>query len=378
MNTPDEPNELSAEERRLRDALTAAAGQVTPGPDGLARIRRRTAAGTPWWRSPVAIGLLGASVLAVAVIGGGVALLGDDDGDAPVVTADSSSEPAADDESTGGEPSPSGAGESASGSPHTSPSGEPTGDGTAENITVPVYYGVTLEVPEGFDSLRLAREFRTVATSASPVLAALRQMADGEALDPDYRDFGFWQGDIRSVDVTDSEITVDVARLPSVEAVGSTPSRQELAVQELVYTATAAASMHDLGGSQPVRITVDGDAAGDYGGVDLSEPVPRADPLQMRQLVQIDDPTHGATVDSPVTVRGSAAAFEATLRWEIRRDGQVVEEGTTMAEECCTMSPFRFDVELEPGTYEVFVSEVDVSGGEGRPPMSDTKTFTVD
>ncbi|WP_298329366.1 Gmad2 immunoglobulin-like domain-containing protein [Haloactinopolyspora sp.] len=363
MNTPHEPDEFSPEEQRLRDALHHAAGQVHPGPDGLAQIRRRTAASIPWWRTPVAVGLAGATVVAAAVIAGGVAVLGDDE--SPVVTADSTSTPP---EST--DPMPAESGAATSGNSPTQTEGEPTEQADVRTITVPVYYVV--DTPAG---LRLTREFREVESAAPAVTTAVAQLGE-PPLDPDYRTLWPRGLDVESTQVEDDTIDVVFATMPELEADSSEAAR--MAAQQLIYTATAAAAMHDAGSATTVQVSVDGEpAAWPQGGPDLADPAGRADPLEVRQLVQIDEPGHGATVANPVAVRGSGAAFEATLQWEVRSDGDVVDSGTVTAEECCTMSPFEFELDLEPGTYEVVVSEIDVSGGEGRAPMSDTKTFTV-
>ncbi|TDE01303.1 Gmad2 immunoglobulin-like domain-containing protein [Jiangella asiatica] len=358
MNTPDD---LTPEERRLHDALHRAAEQVEPGPDGLARIRRRTAV-VPLWRRPVVLGLAGATALAVAVlIGGVVALNGSDDDPIATTTSTPSRTPA---ETPSTPPSPSG-GETTPG-----PDPTPSATGPVETITVPVYF-----VADSGAGSRLAREFQTIESADPPVLAALRQVAS--PTDPDYT--SLWQsGLIRSAEVGDDAITVDLTALPEITRDSGEPSAAELAVQQVVYTATAAAATFDLDGSLPVRITVEGEAVDALGEVPLTEPVPRAEPLDVRQVMQLNEPTEGATVTSPVTVRGEAATFEANVPWEIRRDGEVVDEGAATATECCTFAEFEFQVDLEPGTYEVVITEDDPSGGEGRPPMSDSRTFTVE
>ena len=94
--------------------------------------------------------------------------------------------------------------------------------------------------------------------------------------------------------------------------------------------------------------------------------------------MQIDSPTEGASVTSPVTVSGEAAAFEATVPWRVLDDqGKVVQKGFTNAAEAFTFSPYSFTVELDPGTYTIEVLEDDPSGGEGGTPMKDTRTVTV-
>ena len=59
----------------------------------------------------------------------------------------------------------------------------------------------------------------------------------------------------------------------------------------------------------------EGEPAGElWGVVEWVGPVVREDPLDVRSLVQIDEPTEGETVTSPLTVSGEAAVFEATFR----------------------------------------------------------------
>ncbi|RIQ30041.1 Gmad2 immunoglobulin-like domain-containing protein [Jiangella rhizosphaerae] len=339
MSTPEN---WTPEEQRLQDALHRAAERVQPGPDGLARIRRRTAV-VPMWRRPVALGLAGATALAAAVIVGGVVVLSDDDGDAPVASQTSTSPSESPSETPTQTPAPS--------ATQTAP--------PARTLTVPVYY-----VADSGDGLRLVREFHTVETSSSPIAAAVNEMLTASPADPDYT--SLWEPgvEVTSAEIADGSIDVDLSAPPVVG------EDADLATQQLVYTATAAAASAELDGSLPVRILVAGE--------NPSEPVGRADPLGVRQLVQLNDPAEGATVSSPVAVTGEAAVNEANVLWELRRDGEVVDSGNTTAEECCTFSPFELELDLEPGSYQIVVSESDESGGEGRPPMSDSRTFTVE
>lgn len=340
MSTPEN---WTPQERRLHDALHRSAERVQPGPDGLARIRRSTAV-VPMWRRPVVLGLAGATALAAAVIVGGVIALNDDDGDAPVASQTSTS------------PAPSPSETPSETAPPTSPPAETTPP--VQSLTVPVYY-----VADSGDGPRLVREFHAVETSLSPIAAAVNQMLTAAPADPDYTSLWAPGVEVTAAEVGADFIGVDLSAPPTVD------DDADLAVQQLVYTATAAAASNGQDGSLPVRITV--------GGQDPSEPVGRADPLEVRQLVQLNDPAEGATVPSPVTVTGEAAVFEATVLWELRRDGEVVDSGNTSTTECCTFAPFTLELDLEPGSYEIVMSESDPSGGEGRPPMSDSRTFTV-
>jgi hypothetical protein len=179
---------------------------------------------------------------------------------------------------------------------------------------------------------------------------------------------------VRSVEVGDGAINVDLG-LSGTPIIRGEP---ETAIQQLVYTATAAASLVDRDyGSLPVRILVDGEPVDDLGGVDVSEVLRRAAPLDVRQLVQLNEPSQGATVRSPVRVSGDAAVFEATLVWELRQDGRVVDSGFDNTREGQRFSEFDFELALEPGEYSIVITEGDASDGEGGEPMSDERTFTV-
>jgi hypothetical protein len=364
MTTGD--NGQQRDEQLLRQALHDEAAKVLPSPDALARIRARTAR-APLWRSPLALGMAAAVATAAAVIAGGVAVLGDSAVDTtatdqPAAGSTSGSEtPSADTT----EPSPE------TGTPPESPTA--TSDPQSETATVPVYY--VAETPAG---QRLAREFRAVPTPDGPLVAAVETMLSVPPLDPQYQTLWGSATEVRGVDVVGNVIEVDLT--DSVDYTGAAPDVAELATQELVYTVTAAASMTRAArGALPVRILVEGERTDQlWGELDISEPVPRADQLAVRQLVQINEPAEGAVVGRAVEISGEAAAFEATVGWKIFRDGELVDDGFATARECCTFSPFSFTVELEPGSYEVVVTEDDPSGGEGRPPMSDSRSFRVE
>ena len=99
----------------------------------------------------------------------------------------------------------------------------------------------------------------------------------------------------------------------------------------------------------------------------------------MRIFVQIDNLTEDATVSSPVTVSGEACAFEANVPWKVLdANGAEVASGATQTSEGQTFAPYSFEVELDPGTYTVVITEDDPSDGEGGTPMSDSRRITVE
>lgn len=349
MTRDEHPSDDTRLGEALRRALEEEAASVQVGEDGLDAIRARTGRGPRrWW--PVVAASAAALVVAAGI---GIAVLGD--GEGPVTTTPA---PAGSPAAPSDIPSPQPP------APTTTPSAtdEPP---VAGSLTVPAYY-----VTDTTAGLRLAREFRTVLSLGDPVGTAVQTMLDGAA-DPDYASLWNPGARVLGVDVGDEVIEVDLSAAARQANVGAEAA--ELAVQQLVYTATAAAQS-----DAAVRVLVEGSPVDElFGHVDTSRPVRRADPLSVRLLVQVNDPAEGAVVGSPVRVSGEAATFEANVPWQVLRDGAVVREGFTTAQECCRLAPFAFDVELEPGTYELVVTEDDPSAGEGRPPMRDTKTFTV-
>ncbi|WNB87155.1 Gmad2 immunoglobulin-like domain-containing protein [Cellulomonas sp. ATA003] len=246
-------------------------------------------------------------------------------------------------------------------SPTTSPSP------TSAPQTSSVYYLV--DTRTGF---RLAHEPRELAGD-DPVRAAVEAMIAG----PDDSDYSSpWDPATEVLGVTrdGGTIVVDLSEEARTASVGSEAAA--LMVQQLVYTATEAAGDPDAG----VLLTIGGEQDVDLWGVLVwDEPVMRTDPLSVRLLVQIDTPAEGATTGSPVTVSGDAAVFEATLLWQVLdAQGAEVESGVTTTAEGQTFAPYSFDVDLQPDTYTVVISESDPSDGEGGAVMTDSRTVTVD
>ncbi|MBD0293147.1 MAG: GerMN domain-containing protein [Jiangellaceae bacterium] len=357
------------DEELLRRILREEADRVLPSVDALARIRRRTVR-LPLWRRPVVLGLAAASLTAAVLIGGSVVWLagpsedtaatGTDATPFPDVTPTAPTTVAPTEDPSRTEPP-----ESPAESPQPTESEPPARD------TVPVYF-VTRQGD------RLAREFQTVPAPDGPLVAAVTTMIGNNAVDPDYQSLWLSDTQVRDVEVNDDVIEVDFTG--ETDYTGVTDEVANLAVQQLVYTVTAAASDARLGSAGRVQVLVDGEPPSQmWGQLDLSRPVQRADPLNTRLLVQINDPAHGAVLGRSVTVRGEAlATFEGQVNWEIRDDaGNVVQEDF-LTLETGVFRPFEFSVDLDSGSYTVVVFQPDPSGGaEGGGPIEDTKGFTV-
>lgn len=254
------------------------------------------------------------------------------------------------------------------GPPPTAPAASPETStqpaGRAQAL--PVYYVArTLAGP------RLQREFHRVTTADAPS-DAVREMLDVQAADPDYHSYWPAGTELRAPVVVGTDaITVDLTAQAAGFPTGAVPPAMVL--QQLVFTVQGAA-----GSILPVRVLVNGAPAQRVlGSVVVTAPTARGDVYAMRSLVQIDSPANGATVERDVVVTGEAAVFEATVHWEVRRGGTVVSTGITSTSEGQVFARFTFTVRLEPGEYEVRISEDDPSDGAGRPVLTDNKTIIV-
>ncbi|GAA4288665.1 Gmad2 immunoglobulin-like domain-containing protein [Georgenia daeguensis] len=252
-------------------------------------------------------------------------------------------------------------------SPTAAPTSTPAPTATSEEPApseVAVYYLV--DTRTGF---RLARELREVA--GDPLVGAVEAMIEGPT-DPDYATTWNPGTEVLSVEQDQGTITVDLSEDARTANAGSEAAA--LMVQQLVHTVVEAA-----GQDASVQLLIDGEPAGELWGVlTWDEPVAPADPAEVRVLVQIDRPVEGAEVTSPVTVSGEANAFEANVPWRVLTpEGAAVASGFTMTTAGQEFAPFSFEVELEPGSYVVEISEDDPSGGAGGTPMTDTRSITV-
>ncbi|MCA1781314.1 MAG: Gmad2 immunoglobulin-like domain-containing protein [Dermatophilaceae bacterium] len=239
--------------------------------------------------------------------------------------------------------------------------------GGGEISGVPVYY-----VGDSGGSFRLYREWRTVPDLGDPVESAVMAMMTVTPLDPDYST-PWVAPDELEVEREGSSITVDVSPDAFSGSVGSELSA--LALQQLVYTATAASTL-DGPAATTVTILMDGEASDAWGHVRVGEPTTRAPQAEVFSHVWILSPAEGQEVGAgEVAISGYGTSFEANFLWRV--DGPAgTEEGFTLSDNGMGFGEFEFTVDLEPGTYTVTVEST--SGmGEGFVPHTDSKTFTV-
>ncbi|MDR6556670.1 GerMN domain-containing protein [Arthrobacter pascens] len=229
----------------------------------------------------------------------------------------------------------------------------------------------------------LYREFRDVPGEDNPITKALRAMMSETPLDPDY--FTPWQNPkslATSISGT-NVITVDV----SADAFNSNldADMAQRAIQQLVYTATAAGASSGLvDAAQQIEVAILVDGHTDYQAfkhVKLGAPMSRS--VGMVAPVWIIDPQEGIEVaDGRVKINGRSTDPGGKLRWQILK---VQENGdkekylngeATAAAEADSSGIFSLAVKLGPGNYEIRISQIDPGRAEDEPNV-DTRGFSV-
>lgn len=375
-------------ERRVREGLQRDSEQIRPDSDGLQRIRERTTVGQPSggrrWLTAGAVALATAAAVTGAFFvssdlldqsaaPGPVAtptVRAETDNSASPTPTTSPSAPASSSSSPSSPPSspaptqePTTTSTPSQSTPPPSPSAPAPAPATEQ--TVPVYY-----LGETSAGLRLFREFHRVESADSEAVTALNEMFGSMPRDPDYS--SPWAPGSRalSVQVDDSQITVDLSS--AVLGTSVPQETAELMLQQLVYTVQAALQAP----SAPVQLLVDGEPVSEISGSPTVDRLPRAPAADVQALTWIISPTQGATVPGTFEVTGVANSFEANVGWELVQSGQVVDEGFATAAEGMTFSEYSFTVEsVPPGDYTLRVFQT--SAEDGSEEFVDTKDIAV-
>jgi hypothetical protein len=369
---------MSTDERlaqALREALDERAARVEPG-DRLDEILRLSQPARPgplarWWMP------LAAAAAVLAVLSGlWVGLAGRPEplpggSESPLPSATASPTPSAEPST----PAPS--------TPAPTPSASPTASApttTSAPVALPVYY----LAPVGDDArvARLYREWLTVPgvtrdsddTARARAAVGLAMTATPEGTDGYLRT---WDGvDLVDLAVTDSGIAVT---LSGPGGTGFPEDTERVSVQQLVWTAQAAVGR----GRLPVRFALADGSTAMFGSqpVDRTYDRPAARDDYWRDLapIWVTSPTRGQVLPSgPVSVTGEASVFEATVSWQLLREGAVLDEGFTTAS---VGAPGRGTYEIDlgtlaPGSYAVRVFETSAEDGT-RVSAETTMPFTV-
>ena len=177
-------------------------------------------------------------------------------------------------------------------------------------------------------------------------------------------------GTTATITVTDSQIGI-VLNQAGTSGLGT--EQQAIAVQSLVWTATAAAQLN-----VPVRVEVAG-GQGAFASKPAGSYSRPSSATSYTELVPIwvDSPTPGATLTSPVTVTGQACVFEAQFQWQLLQGSAVVTSGSAQASVGCpSYGTYTIAVgTLTAGTYTARL--YDLSAKDGSVAYETRVTFTV-
>lgn len=271
--------------------------------------------------------------------------------------------------------------------PPSSPSAEP--DPEAETTPAEREFETTLYFignihTKAAPTYRLYPEKRVIITASNPLVEAARAVVTATSDNPNVINPWPEHTSIEAVVFTGTEDAGGYEVVFGSDTVAQRPQglskeNAKVALEQLVRSIQLGTS------DAPVRFLVAGETDATPPaplprllGVKLTdEGLTPGDDLRYLAPVYITTPTHGEVVDSTFTVAGRAATFEGTVKWELRQRHQAIQEGVATAEECCTFSPYRFDITAPPGNYTLVVKETDPSSGEGKPVASDRRELTV-
>jgi hypothetical protein len=157
---------------------------------------------------------------------------------------------------------------------------------------------------------------------------------------------------LRGVSVVEGTATID---LSGTFDDGGGSAGMFVRLAQLVYTATQFPTV------ERVALQLDGKPAGVFSseGIELPPTMARADVEDQTPAILVESPLPGETVTGPLTVRGTANTFEATLEWELLGgDGARLDGGFTTAT-CGTGCRGTFSIEKQvegsgPATLRLF------------------------
>ncbi|WP_081608457.1 Gmad2 immunoglobulin-like domain-containing protein [Crystallibacter crystallopoietes] len=273
----------------------------------------------------------------------------------------------------------------------------PAGSGAPTIASSPLVTSAPVETPqstslspvywmgENADNVFLYREFRSAEDLGDPITTAVNAALSLQPLDPDY--FNPWRpaSKVGASITNGSVITLDISSDAFEADVDA--GIAERAVQQLVYTATAAAANAGLSAPEnplEVEILVDGHRGYQaFGHVQLGGLMARNPELSAP--IWVIDPQQDASLDGRLEVYGRAVAFGSELSWQVARvdedgaaAGNPVESGSVaISAPAGESGEFRFGLDLPAGAYRLEVFHAGQQDAEAPGRNTDSKAFTV-
>ena len=218
----------------------------------------------------------------------------------------------------------------------------------AATAAAPLHGVVVFYLGDTTNGPRLYREVHRHSLTTGVVRQAVNAMLHDAPRDPDYVSVWPRTTTVRGISISHGIATVDFSVKVRGASVGG--AFELAALQQLVFTVRAAAPS-----VTGVHIRVGGkDVSTLWGHADTRGILRSAKGFEVLAPVQINSPGNGASVDTPLTVRGVATVFEATVSWQVLSSSTVIRHGYVTAS---TGAPGRgswaFTVTLPRGTYTV-------------------------
>lgn len=242
-----------------------------------------------------------------------------------------------------------------------SQSSKPSTDNTPTPTTSPTVSTKALAqywVADTSRGFRLYREFVQINPVPDAITAALRQLVSQKPSDSDYVSLWPLGTTINSVKVSGDSAIVDLT-FPKLN-LGS--EAESLAIAQLVWTATAADTT-----VKRISLTVDGKKIESLAGhMDATKAFTRGLTYEVLAPIWITSPTENQSVAAKgFTLSGMASTFEANVVWKVVKDGVLIQEGSTTAQEAApAWKPWSVTIEnLIPGTYQFFAMEYSAKDG---------------
>lgn len=199
----------------------------------------------------------------------------------------------------------------------------------------------------------LVREEHNIPQSKDLMMAAAEELIHGRPTTPGASRVLPGNAKIRGIKVANGLATIDFTREVLHANVGS--SGEALGIQSIVNTLTEFPDVKKV--SFTVEGGIDERAREWWGHVGLYEQPFLRNISEVREpVIWVTNPKPGARVAGPLTVRGTAMVFEATLSLRlVTRDGQKLVEKSAMA---TAGAPER-------GTFETVLNFTSPAAGEG-------------